>query len=425
MPPKRKAAECMDANSAGEGVLHFLRCQEKSSDKFYELSIEGNRVTSRYGRNGTNGATVFKDFDSRADALTFVASTLSEKLKKGYVEEEQAATGSPKPAAPTTAPAPAPAQQAEPNALVPEALPLSAIDKADSGNPQDTVTGSDTTYLECVEKGSSKFYEIIRTGDKVSIRYGRISTDGVQSDKEFSGDVAAAVKFVEKTVAEKVKKGYKQAEAAVAGQAKAFTACNQEFRADRATIHLFSQEEANDEGSDGGDEEEDDGDSPGIYKMDKKSFQKLRPYLRRGDLLENVLESGYRSSGLYIYDGKNVTHLGDDLDDYGCMHKSYVIYKEFNPHYWDFSSMNVHNLLVPETDHTSAGWHSGDYPCAYVYAPAIKAAVDLKVHFHGVDYPIEADFKAWVDSDPDPEEAGEFAYVGVPDDYILVGLVYE
>lgn len=422
MPPKRKAAEIVEAGSDSGRVLHFLRCHEKSSDKFYELSTAGSRVTIRYGRNGTQGATVIKDFDDSTDALAFVASTLTEKLKKGYVEEAVAEESSvPPPAAvtstPTSAPAPTPTMAAKDS-------PQGNSDTAEATNV------ASATYLECVEGTSSKFYEIIVSGDKVSIRYGRIGTDGVKSEKEFKGNASAAAKFVEKTVAEKEKKGYVRAEPMAAGHFKPYTACNQEFRADRATVHLFSQEESNDDNEDGdgeddeGDEESDGGKPTVCNSMNKKDLAKLRPYLRRGDLLENVAESGYRSSGLYMYDGKNVTHLGDDLDDYGCIHKDYVIYKEFNPHYWDFSTMNVHNLLVPDRDYTSACWHSGDYPCAYVYAPAIKAAVDLKVHFQGVDYPITEDFKAWVDSDPDPEEGGEFAYVGEPDDYILVGLVY-
>lgn len=427
MPPKRKAGEIVDANDLKrDGVLHFLHFKEKSSDKFYELSISGTRVTSRYGRNGTQGATVFKDFANVDEALEFVAVTLAEKVRKGYVEEESAETAVEHQ---KNAPTPTATASNDSNLIHDDDLPDKDSSKATTGE-------SNSAYLECTEGGSSKFYEIIRNNDKVSIRYGRIGTDGVKSDKEFKGDTLAAAKFFEKTVAEKAKKGYVAAQRTIAGQAKTYIACNQEFRADRATIHLFSQKEDNNKGDDGddddGDDEEDgggddkgDGESPEIYNMNKKILAKLRPYLRRGDLLENVTESGYRSSGLYMYDGKNVTHLGDDLDDYGCIHKDYVIYKEFNPHYWHFSTMNVHNLLVPDRNYTNAGWHSGDYPCAYVYAPAIKAAVNLKVHFQGEDYPITGDFKAWVETDPDTEESGEFAYVGEPDDYVLVGLVYD
>lgn len=65
-------------------------------------------------------------------------------------------------------------------------------------------------YLVCNEGTSSKFYEVSRNQDKVMIRYGRIGTDGVSSNKEFAGDINAAEKFVTKTIHEKMKKGYSE-----------------------------------------------------------------------------------------------------------------------------------------------------------------------------------------------------------------------
>jgi predicted DNA-binding WGR domain protein len=67
-----------------------------------------------------------------------------------------------------------------------------------------------TCYLVCNEGTSNKFYEVSRNQDKVMIRYGRIGTDGVSSNKEFGGDIIAAEKFVTKTIHEKTKKGYSE-----------------------------------------------------------------------------------------------------------------------------------------------------------------------------------------------------------------------
>ena len=67
-----------------------------------------------------------------------------------------------------------------------------------------------THYLVYNEGNSSKFYEVSRNQDKVMIRYGRIGTDGISSNKEFAGDINAAEKFVTKTIHEKTKKGYSE-----------------------------------------------------------------------------------------------------------------------------------------------------------------------------------------------------------------------
>jgi predicted DNA-binding WGR domain protein len=54
---------------------------------------------------------------------------------------------------------------------------------------------------------SKKFWEVEVNGKKVFVRYGRIGADGVKTVKEFP-DNATAMKFAEKALAEKVKKGY-------------------------------------------------------------------------------------------------------------------------------------------------------------------------------------------------------------------------
>jgi len=65
-------------------------------------------------------------------------------------------------------------------------------------------------YLVCNEGSSSKFYEVSRNQDKVTIRYGRIGTDGVMTNKDFAGDLIAAQNFIMKTLHEKTKKGYRE-----------------------------------------------------------------------------------------------------------------------------------------------------------------------------------------------------------------------
>ena len=66
-------------------------------------------------------------------------------------------------------------------------------------------------YLELSEaEGSHKFYEVTIEETTVSIRYGRIGTDGQKSTDAF-GNPDEAKKFAAKKVAEKKKKGYEEA----------------------------------------------------------------------------------------------------------------------------------------------------------------------------------------------------------------------
>lgn len=91
--------------------------------------------------------------------------------------------------------------------------PKRKIDEVVESSNSEKVSSSESTttrYLVCNEGTSSKFYEVSRNQDKVMIRYGRIGTDGISSNKEFAGDIIAAEKFVMKTIHEKTKKGYSE-----------------------------------------------------------------------------------------------------------------------------------------------------------------------------------------------------------------------
>jgi hypothetical protein len=217
--------------------------------------------------------------------------------------------------------------------------------------------------------------------------------------------------------------------------------CERPFRSDRATVHLFKgsgdgykdNDAAVDEVGDAVDKDargrprkKHRGIHVGINDAD---FAVLKPHLRRGDLLEDVDASGYRSQGVYMYNGERVTHLDNSLDDYGCIGPEYVIYKDFNPHHWHTETMNVNNILVPDVDHASSGWHGGVYPCGYVWAPAVQSAVDLIVTFQDTEYEISRELKDWVDAQG-PEGGREHyvqeaPYVSDIDDYIITGVVWD
>jgi DNA ligase-1 len=59
---------------------------EGSSDKFWEIEIDGSSVTVRFGRNGTTGQSSVKNFADVAKAAKHAGKMIDEKLKKGYTE---------------------------------------------------------------------------------------------------------------------------------------------------------------------------------------------------------------------------------------------------------------------------------------------------------------------------------------------------
>ena len=67
-----------------------------------------------------------------------------------------------------------------------------------------------TRRFEFTEGNSKKFWEIGQNGSEMTVRYGRIGTQGQTQTKTFADDARAA-REVQKLIAEKVKKGYTEA----------------------------------------------------------------------------------------------------------------------------------------------------------------------------------------------------------------------
>ena len=64
-------------------------------------------------------------------------------------------------------------------------------------------------YFEFVEGSSAKFWEISQSGNDVTVRFGKIGTNGQTQTKTMS-DADAATKHVEKLIKEKTGKGYQE-----------------------------------------------------------------------------------------------------------------------------------------------------------------------------------------------------------------------
>ncbi|MFO0668903.1 MAG: WGR domain-containing protein [Polyangiaceae bacterium] len=60
---------------------------EGTSNKFWEITLEGSSFTTRYGKIGTDGQVTLKEFDSADKAQKEYDKLVAEKTKKGYVEQ--------------------------------------------------------------------------------------------------------------------------------------------------------------------------------------------------------------------------------------------------------------------------------------------------------------------------------------------------
>src|SRR6218665_1670082 len=94
-----------------------------SSQKFWEIELQGSDFTVRWGRIGTDGQSQQKSFPSAAKAQTEHNKLPTEKQKKGYAENTGGtpkARAQAKPGTPDPAPEPAPVRQAPPAPAAPD-----------------------------------------------------------------------------------------------------------------------------------------------------------------------------------------------------------------------------------------------------------------------------------------------------------------
>jgi len=73
-----------------QSARHFEFIDEKSS-KFWEIQVAGDSFGVRYGKVGTAGQTNVKVFADAAAATKHADKLVSEKLGKGYVEQQAGA----------------------------------------------------------------------------------------------------------------------------------------------------------------------------------------------------------------------------------------------------------------------------------------------------------------------------------------------
>jgi uncharacterized protein (TIGR02996 family) len=168
----------------------YFEFSEGSSNKFWEVWVDGTKVLTRYGKIGAAGQTTVKDEGSPAGAQKLHDKLVGEKTKKGYAEKG----GAPAAAAPAAAkPAAAPKKAAPAPAPAPAKGPA--------------VVEEGFRRFEFVEGGSSKFWEVKVEESEQIVRFGKIGTAGQEKTKEFDGPGEAKAD-TKKLIAEKTGKGY-------------------------------------------------------------------------------------------------------------------------------------------------------------------------------------------------------------------------
>jgi DNA ligase-1 len=71
------------SSASGKRYFEFI---EGASSKFWEVSVNGNEMTTRWGRIGSAGQSKAKAFKDEATARAQAEKLIDEKTADGYVE---------------------------------------------------------------------------------------------------------------------------------------------------------------------------------------------------------------------------------------------------------------------------------------------------------------------------------------------------
>ncbi len=168
--------------------------KEGSSNKFWEITLDGSSFTTKYGRIGSDGQETVKDWDDDDKAKTEYDKLIAKKVKEGYKAIGGGGGGA-------SAKKAAAVFEDEGDDDEEDEKPKAKAKAASGGG------GGGKRHFEFVEGSSKKFWEIWMDGSSYCTKYGRIGTDGQETVKEYDS-LDKAKKEYEKIVAEKVKKGY-------------------------------------------------------------------------------------------------------------------------------------------------------------------------------------------------------------------------
>ena len=81
-PPAKQTAPSSKSSNA-----RYFEFTSGSSNKFWEIGLDQDSFTVRFGRIGTPGQSQSKSFISETKAREEMEKLIADKLKKGYVEK--------------------------------------------------------------------------------------------------------------------------------------------------------------------------------------------------------------------------------------------------------------------------------------------------------------------------------------------------
>jgi predicted DNA-binding WGR domain protein len=85
---KPAAKPAAKAKSSGKSTPRYFEFSEGTSNKFWQIWMDGTQVLTKYGRIGAAGSTTVKDFGTDEKATKEYDKLVNEKTKKGYEETD-------------------------------------------------------------------------------------------------------------------------------------------------------------------------------------------------------------------------------------------------------------------------------------------------------------------------------------------------
>lgn len=76
------------------------------------------------------------------------------------------------------------------------------------------------------------------------------------------------------------------------------------------------------------------------------AFHDIEKFIKRGDLVSDTRSSGYRASGVYVFDGYCLGALSAEYDGYPHIPDHYTIIDEFPVGYWDDATLDNDHILI-------------------------------------------------------------------------------
>jgi predicted DNA-binding WGR domain protein len=86
--PAAKPAAKAAPKASDKSSPRYFEFSEGTSNKFWQIWMEGTSVLTKYGRIGAAGSTTVKDFGDDAKANKEYDKLVNEKTKKGYEEKD-------------------------------------------------------------------------------------------------------------------------------------------------------------------------------------------------------------------------------------------------------------------------------------------------------------------------------------------------